>query len=120
MSATIGTSVRLRISYIAAAASSSGTAIRTISQPASTISSICRNVPSTSVVSVFVIDCTITGAPPPIWMLRTLTGLVTLAIKLLFAHQPRNVEERDRYYEKQNDREPRQLNTFFRAHGQCS
>jgi len=40
MSATIGTSVRFLISYIAAAASSSGTAMRTISHPACTISSI--------------------------------------------------------------------------------
>ena len=53
-----------------------GTATRTISHPARTISSICLTVPSTSAVSVFVIDCTETGAPPPICTPFTLTALV--------------------------------------------
>ena len=35
--------------------------------PASAIARICRMVASTSAVSVFVIDCTATGAPPPIF-----------------------------------------------------
>ena len=38
------------------------------------------DVPSTSVVSVFVIDWTTTGAPPPIWMSLTFTALVCLRI----------------------------------------
>src|SRR5687767_2114451 len=38
---------------------------RTISQPAMIMSRICQSVASTSAVSVFVIDCTGIGAPPP-------------------------------------------------------
>ena len=52
--------------FNATAASLSGTATRTISQPARTISSICATVAPTSAVSVFVIDWIDTGAPPPI------------------------------------------------------
>jgi hypothetical protein len=67
MSATSGTSgTRRLISLSATAASLFGTARRTTSQPAATISSICLTVPGMSSVSVFVIDCTTTGAPPPI------------------------------------------------------
>src|SRR3954451_1746652 len=45
---------------------SRGTAQRIRSPPASATARICRRVASTSAVSVFVIDCTTTGAPPPI------------------------------------------------------
>src|SRR5882762_6833630 len=76
MSATIGTSgTRLRISLRAIAASLSGTASRTISQPAVTISSICATVAPTSAVSVLVIDWITQGAPPPIWTCLTWTAL---------------------------------------------
>ncbi len=85
MSATSGALVRFLISFKAIAASLSGTATRTISQPAATISSICRIVPSTSVVSVFVIDCTATGAPPPICMPRTITAFDCLFITAFLA-----------------------------------
>src|ERR1051326_7601449 len=79
MSATSGTSgTRRRISLSATAASTFGTATRTISQPARIISRICPTVPSTSAVSVFVMDCTETGAPPPICKSLTLTARVSL------------------------------------------
>ena len=48
------------------AASASGTAQRTISPPTSASSEIWRRVAATSRVSVLVIDCTATGASPPI------------------------------------------------------
>ena len=49
----------------AAAASSRSTVMRTISEPARASAATWRTVPSTSAVSVLVIDCTTTGAPPP-------------------------------------------------------
>src|SRR6185436_2796110 len=83
MSATSGISgTRLRISLRAIAASLSGTASRTISQPALTISSICATVAPTSAVSVLVIDWIATGAPPPICTCLTCTALVVLIINL--------------------------------------
>ena len=49
----------------AAAASSRSTVMRTISEPARASAATCATVESTSAVSVLVIDCTTTGAPPP-------------------------------------------------------
>src|SRR6195256_6038736 len=49
----------------AAAASLRSTVMRTISEPARASAATCRAVPSTSAVSVLVMDCTTTGAPPP-------------------------------------------------------
>ena len=49
----------------ASASSWDGTATRTIWQPAAVSSAICCRVALTSAVSVVVIDCTETGAPPP-------------------------------------------------------
>ena len=49
------------IADIALAAPGSFTATRTISQPAFSSSCICLTVASTSAVSVFVMDCTLTG-----------------------------------------------------------
>ena len=49
----------------ASASSCEGTATRTIWQPAAVNSAICCSVAFTSAVSVVVIDCTVTGAPPP-------------------------------------------------------
>src|SRR5215203_2526170 len=57
--------MRWRISGTAAAASGMFTVIRTISEPASASAMHCAAVPAASVVSVLVIDCTTTGAPPP-------------------------------------------------------
>ncbi len=54
----------------------SGTATRTISQPAARSSLICRTVASTSQVLVLHMDCTVTGALPPTLRLPTLSSLV--------------------------------------------
>ena len=48
------------------AASRTGTAHRTMSQPAASSAQISSSVAWTSRVSVFVIDCTVSGASPPI------------------------------------------------------
>src|SRR5215216_3562164 len=61
----IGDSTTIRSSALTS--SSRGTAQRTRSPPASAIASICFIVASKSAVSVFVIDWTATGAPPPIF-----------------------------------------------------
>ena len=47
------------------AASRTGTAQRTMSQPAASSAQISSSVACTSAVSVLVIDCTVIGAPPP-------------------------------------------------------
>ena len=60
----------------AAAASSRSTVMRTISEPARASAATCFAVPSASAVSVLVIDCTTTGAPPPTVTLPTLTPTV--------------------------------------------
>src|SRR6185369_7320325 len=56
---------RSRIFGTAAAASGVLTVTRTSSDPARASSATCFAVPTTSAVSVLVIDCTTTGAPPP-------------------------------------------------------
>src|SRR5438105_4954040 len=94
MSATSGTSgTRRRISLSAIAASVFGTATRTISQPCRTISRICPTVPSTSAVSVFVMDCTDTGAPPPICTPLTLIALVCLMPVSTSARLPKLLDQ---------------------------
>ena len=59
----------------AAAASSRSTVMRTISEPARASAATCATVPATSAVSVLVIDCTTTGAPPPTCTPPTITGM---------------------------------------------
>ena len=66
MSAITGIGEKRTIRFSASASSFFGTAQRTISQPAETSAAICAVVASTSRVGVSVIDCTTTGAPPPI------------------------------------------------------
>src|SRR5690606_2138505 len=58
-------SSRSRMRGTAAAASGVLTVMRTSSEPARASSATCFAVPATSAVSVLVIDCTTTGAPPP-------------------------------------------------------
>ena len=53
-----------------------GIAMRTISQPASASASICAKLPSTSSGGMFNMDCTATGAPPPIGTEPTMTRRV--------------------------------------------
>ena len=65
MSAITGIWDLLAMSGSASASSWDGTATRTIWQPAAVSSAICCSVALTSAVSVVVIDCTETGAPPP-------------------------------------------------------
>src|SRR5690606_23083112 len=60
----------------AAAASGVLTVTRTISEPARHSSATCLAVAATSAVSVLVIDCTTTGAPPPTRTLPTWTWRV--------------------------------------------
>ena len=62
----IGIGERSTIVFSAIASSSRGTAQRTRSAPASATFSICSIVASRLAVSVLVIVCTTTGAPPPI------------------------------------------------------
>ena len=57
----------------AAALSSRSTVMRTISEPAFASAATCATVPSTSAVSVLVIDWTTTGASPPTMMPPTST-----------------------------------------------
>src|SRR5262249_18333512 len=76
MSATSGMRIWRLISPSFSAASRTGTAQRTISQPAASSAQICRSVASTSRVSVFVIDCTVMGASPPTFTLPSVIGLV--------------------------------------------
>jgi hypothetical protein len=66
MSAMTGIGLRYTIFRSASASSVFGTATRTTSQPAEASRAICSIVASTSHVFVRVIDCTTTGAPPPI------------------------------------------------------
>src|SRR5579883_82927 len=65
-----------RIRGTAAAASSRSTVMRTISEPARDSAATCATVPSTSAVSVLVIDWTTIGAPPPTVTWPTLTSVV--------------------------------------------
>ncbi len=82
MSAITGIGESRTILRSASASSVFGTAQRTISQPAEASAAICAVVASTSCVLVSVIDCTTTGAPPPILTLPTVIWRV-------LAHQGR-------------------------------
>ena len=65
MSAITGICDLRAMSGSASASSCDGTATLTIWQPVAVSSAICCSVALTSAVSVVVIDCTETGAPPP-------------------------------------------------------
>ena len=56
---------RSRMWGTALAASSRSTVMRTSSEPARSSAATCAAVPAMSAVSVLVMDCTTTGAPPP-------------------------------------------------------
>ena len=66
MSAMTGIGDCLTIVFSASTSLSRGTATRTMSAPASATFRICSIVASRLAVSVLVIVCTATGAPPPI------------------------------------------------------
>ena len=78
MSATTGSGEPATTSAKPGSASACGMATRTISQPASARRPIWASVAATSRVSVFVIDWTATGAPPPTGTSPTITGRVLL------------------------------------------
>src|SRR5712692_8866698 len=84
---------RCLISGTAAAASGTLTVTRTISDPACASSMHCFAVPTTSAVSVLVIDWTTTGAPPPTWIGPTLTP--TVAWRLRFSMAGINLPDAD-------------------------
>ncbi len=67
----------------AAAASGMLTVMRTISEPACASSRHCWVVDSMFTVSVLVMDCTTTGAPPPTWILPTLTPTVLCRLRVI-------------------------------------
>src|ERR1700722_15317402 len=69
-----------RICGTAEAASSRSTVMRTISEPARDNAATWATVPSTSAVSVLVIDCTTIGAPPPTATLPTMTWVVSCRV----------------------------------------
>ena len=73
MSAITGICDLRAICASASASSWDGTATRTIWQPDAVSSAICCSVALTSAVSVVVIDCTETGAPPPTGTEPTIT-----------------------------------------------
>src|SRR5215467_13777042 len=75
MSAMIGSGEPATISFMASAAWWSGTAGRTISQPASFRAAIWFRVARTSRVSVFVMVWTAIGAAPPTTTSPTRTGI---------------------------------------------
>src|SRR4029078_454201 len=76
MSATSGMRIWRLISPSFSAASRTGTAQRTMSQPDASSDQISSRVACTSRVSVLVIDCTVIGAPPPTLTLPTCSCLL--------------------------------------------
>src|SRR5581483_11305113 len=96
MSAITGRGEPLTISFNASAASWSGTAGLTSSQPASFSSWIWRSVALTSRVSVLVIVCTAMGAAPPMTTPPTLTGIALRLVTMLTSlPQSRELPRRD-------------------------
>src|SRR5574341_343079 len=97
MSATTGTVDFAAITTSASASSQCGTATRTMSTPAATSVAICWRVVLMSAVFVVVIDCTDTGASPPIatrpsWICRLLRRSTTASLpaSLLTEHVERD------------------------------
>src|SRR5260370_30581275 len=88
-------SLRRLICATAAAASGILTVTLTISEPACASSMDCAGVPAMSAVSVFVIDWTTTGAPPPTWIGPTWTP--TVAWRFLFSITETNLPDRARH-----------------------
>src|SRR2546425_4960154 len=85
MSATSGMRIWRLISPSFSAASRTGTAQRTMSQPAASSAQISSSVAWTSRVSVLVIDCTVRGAPPPT---LTFPSWICLLLRRLIIRSP--------------------------------
>src|SRR3954453_23177227 len=102
----------------ASASSWLGHATRTMSQPAAVSSAICCRVALTSAVSVVVMDCTLTGAPPPTGTEPTISrrlcrrgasaGGGTAGMPRLIAVTVFLPEDRDRVDDVGGDREQRE------------
>src|SRR4051794_36335318 len=113
----------------AAAALRSGTAMRTISQPASASSVIWASVATGSRVSAVAIDCTTTGFAPPILTSPTLSTRVLrrgassmqrtpeLRQERAAVEDPIDVDERDDKHQTEEQYESREVNDplFFRG-----
>src|ERR1051326_2255630 len=93
MSATSGMRICRLISPSFSAASRTGTAQRTMSQPAASSAQISSSVAWTSRVSVLVIDCTVIGAPPPT---LTLPSWICLLLRRVIIPSPVLTEEFER------------------------
>ena len=88
MSATSGIEIFSLIAGISRTASISGIAARRISQPAFSSATACRTLPSISLDGTFSIDCTVTGAPPPILTFPAVTCFEIRFISLSFPGSP--------------------------------
>src|ERR671925_1590149 len=97
MSAISGIRIWRLISPSFSAASRTGTAQRTMSQPAASSDQISSSVACTSRVSVLVIDCTVIGAPPPTltlpsWICRVVRRLIIRALPSEELEPPETVQ----------------------------
>src|SRR5256886_389057 len=94
MSATSGIRIWRLISPSLSAASRTGTAQRTMSQPAASRAQIWSSVAWTSRVSVFVIDCTVIGASPPTFSEPSWICFVFRrgVIRALLSEEPERIE----------------------------
>src|SRR5438874_8706624 len=101
MSAMTGIGLKRTIRFNASASSIFGTAQRTTSQPADASAAIWAVVAGTSCVGVSVIDCTTTGAPPPIWTFPT---LIERSLATEVADVVREADEEEQEHERDADR----------------
>src|SRR3972149_3709788 len=104
MSATSGIRICFLISPSFSAASLTGTATRTMSQPAASRDQIWSSVATTSRVSVLVMDCTVIGASPPIMMEPSWICLVLRrgVIRWLLFEEAQEVDARQIIVEGEN------------------
>src|SRR5262245_55701142 len=121
MSATSGIRICFRIAPSFSAASLTGTASRTISQPAASRAQIWSTVASTFRVSVLVIDWTVMGDSPPTWTLPRTRGRVrrrgwseledsvmgpSLLEEFTDERQPQDVVADGEHHQQQQQRQP--------------
>ena len=92
---------------MARAASSVGTATRTISQPACSRRCICRTVAFTSSVGVLHMDCMLTAAPPPTGTAPTCMRLVTVPASSV--DQLSHVAEHQHHHQRQQQNKSREV-----------
>src|SRR5438874_4428912 len=119
MSATSGMRICRLISPSFSAASRTGTAQRTISQPAASSAQISSSVACTSRVSVFVIDCTVMGAPPPTvtlpsWICRVVRRVIIrrLSSEELEPAEPVEIVPQRVHHEQHQQHEAKLLRGF--------